>query len=244
MRLLILGGTGEARELAAQLVDLVEVTSSLAGRVSQPGLPVGKVRIGGFGGIPGLREALQEYDAVVDATHPFARGMSANATTACLLEDVPLLRLERPGWPPHPAWRYVDTPEEAAIAAGQGGTRPFLSVGRQELALFIPALSACDVLARVVDAPADPMPQHWTIIHSRGPYTLDGERALLRRHSIDVLVTKDSGGSYTWPKMEAARELNLSVVVIRRPAHTDDVPVVHTTRAAVNWVISHCPQGQ
>ena len=108
-RVLLLGGTSEARALAACLVtDGIDVTSSLAGRVARPRLPVGAVRIGGFGGVEGLRAALADYDLVVDATHPFARGMSANAAAACAAEGIPLLRLERPGWEPRPEWHYAD----------------------------------------------------------------------------------------------------------------------------------------
>lgn len=219
--ILLLGGTAEARELAAALVERGDdVVSSLAGRVSRPALPAGTVRIGGFGGAEGLAAFLIEnrVDAAVDATHPFAARISANAVAATRLTGIPLIRLVRPSWRGHPdaaSWTWVGS-SAAAMAAAPRATHPLLTTGRQTLAEFL-AWADRAVIARVVDPPALELPAAWTIIRSRGPYELSSERALLRDHGIDLLVTKDSGGSLTEAKLEAARELGVAVVVIDRP---------------------------
>ena len=239
MTILILGGTAEARELAAALVAGGEdVISSLAGRVSRPARPAGRVRVGGFGGVDGLIGYLRagKITAVIDATHPFAAQISANAAAATSFDGVPLLRLERPGWRDHPqadSWTWVrDT--AAARAAAIAARRPFLTTGRQSLEEF---LSWADrrALVRVVDPPEFTVPSAWTVITSRGPYSFDDERRLMTDHAVDVLITKDSGGDLTKAKLAAAADLGVPVVIISRPAPVAGVPSVDQVSEAVHW---------
>jgi precorrin-6A/cobalt-precorrin-6A reductase len=237
-RVLLLGGTGEARRLATALVaEGVDVVSSLAGRVADPVLPPGEVRIGGFGGAAGLGAWLQAnpVDAVVDATHPFAATMTASAAAAAADARVPLLRLQRPGWSEQPGddWRWVDSLEEAAAAVAGNGC-VFLTTGRQGLGAFAGLTSHC--LVRSVDPPDPPLPARTTVVLERGPFSLDDELALLREHAVEVVVTKDSGGSMTAAKLTAARELGLPVVLVRRPPLPPDVPTVATVDEALAWV--------
>lgn len=244
MRVLILGGTSEARQLAEALVQAgYHVTSSLAGRVTNPALPPGAVRIGGFGGVGGLGSYLhgQRMMAVIDATHPFAAVISAHAAQAATLTGTPLLRLERPGWAEHPragAWRWVpDT--DAARAAAESSRRPFLTTGRQSLDRFR-SWAGRQVLVRLVEPPTEALPPAWTVIRSRGPYRYVDEFRILRTHDVDVLVTKDSGGSLTSAKLDAAADLGIPVVVIERPPPAPGVDVVGSVADAVTWVMQNC----
>ncbi|WEV78535.1 cobalt-precorrin-6A reductase [Janibacter cremeus] len=241
---LVLGGTAEARDLAARLeAKGVPLTSSLAGRVSSPRLPVGPVRIGGFGGVAGLVDWIAEHEvgAVVDATHPFAGTMGSHAAQACSQADVPLLRLARPGWRDHPDagdWTWVDGHDAAREAADALGGTPFVTTGRQTLHHHVTAWADREVLVRLVEPPEEPLPPTWTVLRSRGPFEVTGEAALMRGHGVGVLLTKDSGGSFTAAKLAAARTLGIPVVVVARPPRTDGVAQVGDAAAAADWVLT------
>jgi precorrin-6A/cobalt-precorrin-6A reductase len=219
IRLLILGGTGEALSLARHLAHRADlaIVSSLAGRVAAPTLPPGTVRIGGFGGVDGLAAylAAERIGAVVDATHPFAARMSVHAAEACRRAGVPLLAFVRPAWAPGSGDRWQPVADMAAAAALCRG-RVFLTVGRQELAWF--AGSDAWFLIRSIDPPDGPLPQAHELVLARGPFGLADEIDLMRAHRIDMIVSKNSGGPATYAKIEAARALGLPVVMVERPA--------------------------
>jgi len=236
---LILGGTAEARELAAALDRSgTRVVSSLAGRVARPRLPAGEVRIGGFGGTDSLARWLVEHDvgAVVDATHPFAERISASAALACPAAGVGLLRLERPGFGAQAGddWHWVAGLEEAAALVPRLGRRVLLTTGRQGLAAFADAAGAW-FLVRCVDPPSPPLPPRHELVLDRGPYTLAGELELIDRHAIEAVVTKDSGGRHTEAKLQAARARGLPVIVVRRPPRPD-VETVAAVDEALAWL--------
>ncbi|KZB80225.1 cobalt-precorrin-6A reductase [Amycolatopsis regifaucium] len=237
MTLLILGGTGEARELAKELVARGEhVVSSLAGRVARPKLPDGEVRVGGFGGPEGLARWLTENDvsAMIDATHPFAERIGANAAKAAQATNTPLLRLARPGWTEQPGdtWHWADDLDHAARLLPGLGERVFLTSGRQGLAAFA-GLDDLWFLIRCVDPPEEPLPRRREVLLDRGPYTVEKERGLMERHGVQVLVTKDSGGAMTAAKLTAARGLGLPVVVVRRPRRPETASVTTVQDALI-----------
>ncbi|RPK78724.1 Precorrin-6A reductase [Streptomyces sp. ADI97-07] len=251
LHVLVLGGTTEARRLAECLVAAdgpawVRVTSSLAGRVASPRLPPGETRVGGFGGADGMAEWLRAHrvDAVIDATHPFAGTISFNAASAAAAVHVPLLALRRPGWVPSDGdrWHMTDSLAGAAELLPGLGRRVFLTTGRMGLAAFA-ELDPLWFLMRSVDAPEAPYPARMEILLDRGPFSLDGERELVRRYGVDVLVTKDSGGHATAPKLTAAREAGIPVVVVRRPPAPDGVPVAGTPEESVAWLRGLVGQG-
>lgn len=220
-RLLILGGTAEARELAGHLADRdgLTVITSLAGATSAPLEPAGDTRIGGFGGADGLAQYLedQRIDLVIDATHPFAVTISQNAIEACHRAGRPRLRLQRPPWETGPGDRRIDVPDAAAAAAQIAASDiAFLTIGSKGLDPFIQRLDAY-FLARMIEQPEPDLPNHFTLILARPPFTLAGELELIDRYRVTCLVTKNAGGAQTAAKLDAARLRGLPVIMIARP---------------------------
>lgn len=239
MRILLLGGTGEARALAQRLHPGADIVSSLAGRVPDPALPVGPVRVGGFGGVAGLVQWVRDNDitAVVDATHPFAATMTAHAAQACAELGLRHLVLARPPWDTGGATLVGSDTEAADVVARLGYSRIFLTTGRSGIAPFTD--SDAWFLIRVVTPPdAEVLPRHHRVVLSRGPYGYDDEYALLRDNRIDALVTKNSGGALTEAKLAVAKDLGIPVVMIDRPPLPSGVHAVSTVEEAVAWVDS------
>ncbi len=222
MNILILGGTSEARQLAGRLIGMGHsVTTSLAGRTEAPILPQGEVRIGGFGGAEGLADWLgaNRIEQLIDATHPFAAQISANAVAASAAAGTPLIRLLRPQWSPLKGEEWRDVPSaDAAAKVLPSGARVLLTTGHTGLESFAERQD-CRFIARMIEPPAFALPDHMEALLSRPPYSLNAEMDLLRAHSISHLVSKNSGGKQASAKLGAARQLGVEIIMIGRPAY-------------------------
>lgn len=232
----MLGGTGEANRLADLLAaNDVDAVYSYAGRTSQPRPIPLPTRIGGFGGVDGLVAELRTggFTHLVDATHPFAAGMSRNAALACAETGLPLITASRPQWQAAEGDRWIGVPDMAAAAASLPADRAhvFLAIGRQQAGAFRSA-PRHRYLLRVADAAglaADPAstPPDCTVIEARGPFAVEDEMALLRRYDIGWIVSKNAGGDATSAKLAAARQLGIPVIMVERPQVIHPPSLVH-----------------
>ena len=246
-RILILGGTGEAARLARLLEARTEydVVTSLAGRTRRPAAVPGRVRTGGFGGVEGLSAYLasERVDVVVDATHPFAEAISRHAACACGALGVPRVQLWRPAWSPLEGdrWLRVATPGAAAEAVAEAPVSDngcvFLSTGARDVQAF-GELRTVRFLVRLVDAPPAPLPlARCELVVARGPFAVADERRLFHEHRVELLVCKNSGGAATHPKLVAARELRIPVVMVDRPNPVRKGSRVETVEEAMDWLV-------
>lgn len=240
MRVLLLGGTTEASELARAFAAAgVEALFSYAGRTASPVAQPLPQRVGGFGGVLGLQDYLAQggFTHVVDATHPFAATMSANAVAACAALGLPLLAFERAPWTPGPGDRWQTVPDlaAAALALPQAPACVFLAIGRQHLAAFAD-VPQHEYLLRLVDRPEEslPLPQTRVVI-ARGPFDVAGDVALMQAHGVEIVVAKNAGGTGARAKLDAARALHLPVILIDRPA-VPNRPTAATVAAVMAWL--------
>ena len=245
-RILILGGTGEAARLARLLEARTEfdVVTSLAGRTRRPAAVPGRVRTGGFGGVEGLSAYLasERVDAVVDATHPYAEAISRHAARACGALGIPRVQLWRPAWSPLEGDRWLRA-ATVGVAARTVADVPvsengcvFLSTGAGDVQAF-GSLRTVRFLVRLVDAPSAPLPlARCELVVARGPFAVADERELFREHRVELLVSRNSGGAATYPKLVAARELRIPVVMIDRPDPVPDGRRVETVEEALGWL--------
>jgi precorrin-6A/cobalt-precorrin-6A reductase len=226
VRILILGGTEEARLLADQLVGMGhEVVTSYAGRTSDPAVPQGEIRVGGFGGPRGLADYLlnNAVQRLVDATHPYSVQMATNAVEAAQYTNVPLVRLVRPPWkePQYAFWHHVKSAADAAAGLPKGA-RVLLTVGHTGLDAFL-ARTDCSFVVRSIEPPERPLPVHAQSLIARPPFFVGGETELMQYEGITHLITKNSGGVQTEAKLKAAQQLRVAVVMIARP----ELPPAH-----------------
>lgn len=241
--LLILGGTTEGRKLAQAVADAgIDATVSLAGRVANPMAMPLPVRVGGFGGAQGLANFIKDAHVthVIDATHPFAARMSRNAQIACQASEIPLMAFSRPPWRAQTGdnWRHVTDIPAAAASLETEPKRVFLALGRMHVALFSHQPQH-RYLLRFVDAPMQTVPlPNAEVLVARGPFSLENDLELLRTHEIDLVISKNSGGTGAYAKIEAARKLGLPVVMIDRPA-VPNRREVHDLSDVMGWLARH-----
>lgn len=239
MNILILGGTTEASALARALADRPwNSILSLAGRTRDPIPQPIPCRVGGFGGIPGLVAYLRAHriDALIDATHPFAAQMTRHAADAAAETGTPLLAIYRPAWtrPDTAVWHEVATMQEGADALGPTPRRVLLTIGQKDLASFT-AAPQHQYIVRSIDPPSVPPPGA-LVLTARGPYDEAAERALLQQHRVEIMVTKNAGGTATVAKLAAAAALGIPTVIVTRPALPAGLATVATAAEALAWL--------
>ena len=240
-----MGGTTEANRFAALAAErFVPALYSYAGRVNTPKQQPLPLRVGGFGGVKGLTDFIlrEEICALIDATHPFAAQMSRNAVEACQLSGTPLLAIERPAWKEIPTdnWTHVRDMKQAANALSGLKKNVFLAIGRQQIDYFVNHPQH-RYLLRFVDQPETEIPfPDYNLIVDRGPFDLQADLDLLQRYEIDIIVSKNAGGTGAFTKIQAARELGLSTIMIDRPSLPGREAVPDEGKA-LNWLHSTCP---
>jgi precorrin-6A/cobalt-precorrin-6A reductase len=250
MRVLVLGGTLEATKLAHLIAGQSGISAimSFAGRIGSVIAPPIPYRIGGFGGVKGLIDYIkaEHIDVLVDATHPFAGQISRHATMAAAQVKIPLAVLSRPAWIQEPGDQWIEAANmaSAAIALGRKPRRVFLTIGRLQIEAFAIAPQHFYLIRTIEPLTILPSLPDYRVIHGRGPFVVAAEEKLLREESIDVLVTKNSGGEAAFAKILAARNLGLPVIMVARPCEAVQA-ALHDPAEVLNFILHHreAPRG-
>ncbi len=247
MRVLLLGGTTEAGQMAHALANAgIDAVYSYAGRTNAPVSQPLPTRVGGFGGVTGLIAYLggKKITHVIDATHPFAAGMSTNAFAACRGSALPMIRLEREPWVACNGdhWRMVPRIEDIPAALPDAPARIFLAIGKQQIGFFT-AKPQHHYILRLVDAPDAPLPlPKTTVLLARGPFTIEGDTALMRDHAVTHVVAKNAGGTGARAKLDAARALGLPVIMTDRPVLPGD-NIAQDVAEVMTWLHHKADRG-
>ena len=242
MKILLLAGTSEARDLSLALVARGHVvTASLAGVTRAPRDLGCETRVGGFGGEQGFRDWLAAHpvDIVIDATHPFATQISERTARVCADEHIVNLQVRREPWVPRDEdnWVFINRPEQAKNVI-PSRSRVFLATGRQTLEQFS-GLSSCYIFCRQIDPPDGPFPfANGEFLVGRPPFSVEDELRLFTELKIDWLVVKNAGGQMSRSKLDAARQMGIPVLMINR-TDPPDGPIVTTVEAALEWFDAH-----
>ena len=222
-KILILGGTKEAFSLAKTLVaDGHDVTTSLVGATNNPAPVEGKLRIGGYSkgfisGAIGLAEYLEDecFDQLIDATHPFAKQISENAKIAAEMSGVPLEVISRLPWVRQASDQWIEVISiEDAVSAIPKGAKVFLALGSKYIDVFENRPDV-DFLVRMVDEPYLPLRLNkHKLILGKPNREMGQEKSLFLEHEITHVVCRNSGGTGSYAKIEAARTLSIPVILI------------------------------
>ena len=230
MNIVIFGGTTEGRELSAALSARgVAVTVCVAtpyGREEQGDVPGVTVLTGRRSGEEKLA-LLRTAALCVDATHPYATGITESVRAACAAANVPYRRLLRRAGDTSDALLVADAAEAAEYLQNTEGN-VLLTTGAKELSAFA-ALPRERLYARVLPShegitacEAAGIP-HRNIIAMQGPFSEELNAALLRQFHIVYLVTKDGGAAGGYPeKARAAKTCGARLIVLRRPEETGE----------------------
>ncbi len=224
-KLLLFGGTTEAREIAESGLPMICCVATEYGAEvlhEAPGLDVRTGRMNAEEMAALIKG--EGITVVADATHPYAAAVTAEIKKACAAAGVDYMRIVRARTPLPEGTVTVESCAEAARLLDECDERALIATGSKELdvftnvhgyreRLFPRVLPSKDVIERCAALGFGP----GQIIAMRGPFSAAMNAELLRMTGASVLVTKDGGAAGGMPeKIEAARAAGARLIVVGR----------------------------